>query len=623
MRRWRWIARLNPVVLLVVVLAAFAASARVGGGESYNSGRSSGGSDDLGEAIFGCIFQIVIQLVFDHPVVGIPLLLICIGAYLYFQHQSAGPATRRVIDQAEAERRTTTSTSAVERWIGALKAKDPAFELLAFLDRTNAIFHQVQAAWFQRNLEPVRRYLSDATWQRLACQLRLLDRQGIRDATADFKVLDLQIIGLEQTDFFDTLHIRIKASARDEDVPSSFTDEQAIAAAMKKAPEQFIEVWSFVRKPGAQTKNEALLQGKCPSCGAPFSGGAANQCEYCKAIVNSGTFDWVLAEITQGSEYGASHQAAEGMARLRQKDSGLNLETLEDRASLCFWKWIDAQSSGDSNQLARVASPPFTARLKDDLEGLKAQNRRKVFLECAVGAVDTRCFTQDNGFDLAHVEIRWSARLGLVTEGTKPGDLPSVPNRWVFVLERKIGATTPTGNGMASFRCPNCGASLTDNGLVTCEFCGTALATGEKDWVLHEAMTWEAWLANGYQRASTVQAPRLGDRIPSREERERLLYVMAAMAKADGVVDQRERQLLKMCSTRWGVPWANVEMALNAGPQLFDRLVKQGSTEAEQFLRELVQMALVDGKIDRKERQLLEAAAQHLGVAQALPGMIG
>ncbi len=622
MRRWRWIARLNPVVLLVVTLVAFAAYARVGGGESFDSGRSGGG-DDLGDAIFGCIFQMLIELAFDHPVIGIPLLLCFVGGYLWFQHQSAGPATRRAIDQAEAERRTTTSTTAVERWIAALKTKDPAFELLPFLDRTNALFLQVQTAWFQRNLEPVRRFLSDATWQRLVTQLRLMERQGVRDALTDVRVLDLQIIGLEQTEFFDTLHIRVKAIARDDEAPATFTDAQAIELASKKTPEQFVEVWSFVRKPGAQTKAGALHEGKCPSCGAPFSGGASNACEYCKAVVNSGTFDWVLAEITQGSEYGASHQAAEGIARLRQKDAGLNLETLEDRASLCFWKWIDAQSAGDAKQIARVASAPLRAQLEEELESLKAQGRRKVFLECAVGAVETRCFTQDNGFDLAHVEIRWSARLGLAAAGQKPGNLPSVPNRWVFVLERKSGAVTPTGNGMASFRCPGCGAPLTDNGLVTCEFCATPLATGEKDWVLHEALSWEAWLARGYQHFSTVQAPRLADRVPSREERERLLYVMAAMAKADGVVDQRERQLLKMCADRWSVPWANVEMALNAGPQLFERLVQQGSTEAEQFLKQLVQMALVDGKIDRKERQLLEAAAQHLGVPQALSGMIG
>jgi tellurite resistance protein len=89
---------------------------------------------------------------------------------------------------------------------------------------------------------------------------------------------------------------------------------------------------------------------------------------------------------------------------------------------------------------------------------------------------------------------------------------------------------------------------------------------------------------------------------------------MAAMAKADGVVDEKEKALLKMASERWSVPWANVELALNAPPDsLFSKLIVKGSSEAESFMRELVQVALADGKIDAKEKKLLEAAAAHLG----------
>ena len=40
----------------------------------------------------------------------------------------------------------------------------------------------------------------------------------------------------------------------------------------------------------------------------------------------------------------------------------------------------------------------------------------------------------------------------------------------------------------------------------------------------------------------------------------------------------------------------------------------KGTPEAEHFMHELVTMALIDGKIDRSERKMLEAAAQHLGV---------
>ncbi|MFY1830351.1 hypothetical protein ACN47A_30845, partial [Myxococcus fulvus] len=102
----------------------------------------------------------------------------------------------------------------------------------------------------------------------------------------------------------------------------------------------------------------------------------------------------------------------------------------------------------------------------------------------------------------------------------------------------------------------------------------------------------------------------------------RLIYMMAAIASADGTVTAAERRLLKLCAERWNVEWSQVEMALNAGPQLFDRLVARGSPEAEVFLRNIVEMALVDGRIDRKERRMLESAAAHLGLQEKLASLI-
>jgi hypothetical protein len=90
----------------------------------------------------------------------------------------------------------------------------------------------------------------------------------------------------------------------------------------------------------------ARLQGHCPNCGAEFTGGATNTCEFCGAIVNSGNYDWVLSEITQGSEFVGANAAVDGLARARQTDPELTTELLEERAALIFWRWVDAQVAG-------------------------------------------------------------------------------------------------------------------------------------------------------------------------------------------------------------------------------------------------------------------------------------
>jgi tellurite resistance protein len=482
-------------------------------------------------------------------------------------------------------------------------------------------------------------------------------------------VMEVELIGLEQSQWFDTVHLRVRARMRDTDVEASASEAQALAAARRAPSEAFTEVWSFVRKPGVTTRlGQDVFQGKCPQCGAPFAGGAANRCEHCGAIVNSGNYDWTLSEITQGVEHVPSYAQVDNLMEARETDPALNLEMLEDRASLLFWKWIDAQSRASSSKLHKVAAPAFIAQVDQELEALGQRQQRKVFLECAVGGVTVRGFERGtDGFDHVEVEVRWSARMGLAPLQGKPSRLPTVPQRWVFTMMRRQGARTNTDNGMSTDRCPQCNAPLTDSAATTCDYCGTELGSGMQDWVLLTADSFEAWNARAQRRfdqtpsrrapgrrraipleegsatgtpqvvrgtgaqqfqavhgGSSPEGPaRVDDVITDPQERQRLLYMMAALAASDGTVDKAERKLLELCARRWSVPWSNVEMALNAGPNLFTRLVQRRTPEAEVFLHHLVEMALVDGKIDRKERQMLEFAAGHLDLRDRLTELLG
>ncbi|RKH29281.1 hypothetical protein D7Y13_24315 [Corallococcus praedator] len=641
-RPWQWSPGPSTVLALLVLALPLVALARGGGGEHYTSGRdrSSGGGGGDGLPLW-LLFDLV-RMIFLYPKVTLPLLLIGGALYwIYKRNLHPTATTQRALDQREAEARTEVSGRDVQGWTNALKLKDPSFELQPTLDKVRWLFLELQKSWFRRDMTPVRPFLSDATWQRFNVQLQLMKAQGVRDALADIQVQDVQLIGLHQTAWYDSIHVRVRASIRDTDVPADQTDAQAMAAAKKVAAESFTEVWTFVRKPGAQTRiGEDLFQGKCPNCGAPYKGGASNTCEFCNAVVNSGNYDWTLAEITQGVEHVRHHKQVDGLMQARADDPALNLEMLEDRASLLFWKWIDAQSRNETQRLSKVANAEVITRLSSELEELGKRGRRRVFLECAVGAVDVRALeVHPESFDEAQVEIRWSARMGIGPVNERPPSLPTVPQRWVFTLVRRHGAKTNTDTGMSTDRCPQCNAPLTTSGANTCEFCGTVLGNGERDWVLASALPFESWNVRQDQRHSAasvrrqqareetrgaVVAPTDGDRVMTdQKERERLLYMMASIAAADGEVSNAERRLLKLCAERWSVSWANVEMALNAGPQLFERLVPRGSPEAEVFLRHIVEMALVDGRIDRKERKMLEIAAQHLGLESRLPALLG
>jgi uncharacterized tellurite resistance protein B-like protein len=636
--------RLVPLLLL---LLASPAGARVGGGQHYSSspshsssssssshrsGSSGGGSwgggsswngQGGGGSDLGLLFFFV-----NHPLFTLALVAVAIVVWrAYARSFGATATTQRALEQADFRNATPVSSRDISAWVDALQRQDPGFDLVAFLDQAKMLFLAVQTAWARRDLGSVRRDLSDATFQRLRVQLDLLERQGIRNVTADMAVVDVAVVGLEQTQAFDTLQVRIRAQARDLDLPASLPEAQALAAVQRAPREPFVEIWSFVRRPGTRSRSQGpLAPGNCPNCGAPFDGGAAGNCSYCGAIVNSGAYDWVLSEITQGLEAGAAPPEVPGLAELRAADPALSLEVLEDRASLLFWRWIDAQARAEPGRLAKLATPALLQELSADVSALQQRGRVRAFLQTAVGSVTARSFELGEAQTLAYLEIRWSAQMGIVPAGAPAGTLATLPQRWIFTLERRPSVRTDAARGMATSRCGNCGAPITDSIEPTCEHCGSLLNDGAHDWVLSRAQPIEAWATS--PQMVTAARPVSAALEPGRDvvldasERQRLLYLMSAMAAADGAVDDRERRMLKLCAERWGVPFANVELALRADPALFERLMPQNGRGGETFLRSLVQIALVDGKVDRQERRLLETTAARLGLSEHLPELL-
>jgi|CXWL01.1.fsa_nt_gi hypothetical protein len=472
-----WIHRPRVFVAAFVCLGVvLPALARVGSGEHYVSDSDS---DSDGSGGLGWVADMLIWLVIRHPRVGIPVVIVVVLVAWWVKRNRGSVAAQRAAATVTAEQRTLVSGTQVDEWVAQLKSKDPAFALLPFLDRAREIFLRAQDAWFRRDLSSVRPFLSDANFQRLTVQQLLMAQQGIRDAICDVEVLDLRLIGCSATAHFDTANVLVKARLRDADAPANATDAEAITLAKQCPPETFLEVWSFVRKPGAVTKpGQDVLSGKCPQCGAPYLGGASNKCDHCGAVVNSGLYDWTLAEVTQGQEHRGPHARVAGLDEAMAKDPGLCVEVLEDRASLCFWKWIEAQASLSPNALAKVATPELLAATVG--EG----RARRFYYECAVGSVDASRLSAQSDWQQLEVEIRWSARIAASLEEARSAPPGSTPQRWLFTFRRKAGAQTAVGTGLATSRCPGCGAPLSDNGSPQCEYCGQALASGERDWVL-------------------------------------------------------------------------------------------------------------------------------------------
>ena len=356
--------------------------------------------------------------------------------------------------------------------LAELRKHDPEFEPMSFLSRTKTVVAKVNEAWLSGTMGPARRVISDGVYVRFSTQLELLRAQGLRNMMADWRVVSADLLAAVADQQWDTVHVKIVGEARDRDVAVTLSPSEALAQTKKAELSQYHEVWSFVRRRGKHSKKGIpALEGKCPSCGADLPLGEVVKCEYCKALVNSGEHDWVLAEITQPEEWRADPAVGEisGLSELRERDVSVSRQEIEDRASVIFWKWIEAKATKKHDKLNRFCvSPPSSPSEVAELELGPAQ-----LSQVAVGSAELESVLTGGEQDYAYVEIMWSASV----DGKEPQSFTHV-----FALGRSANAKSR--NGLSSLDCSECGGPLAGSDAVTCQYCGTRLSGGKREWAL-------------------------------------------------------------------------------------------------------------------------------------------
>jgi uncharacterized membrane protein len=351
-----------------------------------------------------------------------------------------------------------------------LRARDPGLTEESIVAHVRPMADMLRGAWSGGDMRPARAFVSDGVFSRFQVQLALMVQENRRNVMSDARVLVVTIEAVEDAAPLDVVHVRMTAEARDTEVPMNASPEQIQRALSQARVKPYTEVWSLVRRSGAQTKSADFAVGRaCPSCGAPLDQGEIIKCKYCQALVCSGEHDWVLAEITQLEEWRGLGLPPPGLDVLKARDPGSAREVLKDRASFLFWKWVQAGRAGAVVPLRKYAAAGFLASGAhlDWTQGAVdiAVGGAEVF-RCDVGASD--------GTDRAHVAVTWSARFG--------GSRSFTTRRTAMVLARKSGVVSRLS--MTSLVCQACGAPLVESDSTRCDHCGTELAAGDQAWVL-------------------------------------------------------------------------------------------------------------------------------------------
>lgn len=615
----------NWLLCLVCLLAGISilyvacpsiAWARAGGGESFGGGGSGGGSGGgFGGGGFGGGFPSGgsysggggegIPL---PPQIAIPLIILIIVVIIISSQQVQQQHVTRTIRRGRQRQGDREQQEAIQQ----IQQRDPAFSLAAFCQRAQMAFGKIQTAWSEQNLSPVRPFLSDGIFERFSLQIGMQQAIGIRNVMEQVRIVQAEAAALFSTSQFDTIHVRIQAVATDYN--ADLKTGHKIAGSEHTGP--FTEIWSFCRRPGAVSlKGAGAIEGHCPRCGSTLNIVDVAKCDSCGAQVNSGEYDWVLAEITQESEWQvpAAEQHLPGVVELSAADPGFNLQHIEDRVSVMFWRLRAAEFYRDEKYAAPVLTPEFRQTLITSMN-----SNSRYWKEPAVGQVEMIAAQPvENGREQLRVMVRWSGTLIDRVSGRETVLREQTIYTQAYLLVRQAGVKTNPAGAFTSAGCPNCGAPISVNETGECTYCGASLTNGQFDWVLSAIDRYSPELAHEHaanvtdvRSRSAKVVPETGTELP--------LTILANVMLIDGNLDDREYRALQRLGARGHLT-----------PEQVDRMIQQARVaeisipvpdnpqQARSNLDQLIQAVLVDGQISREEIRLVNEYAQRINLSAA------
>jgi uncharacterized tellurite resistance protein B-like protein len=316
------------------------------------------------------------------------------------------------------------------------------------------------------------------------------------------------------------------------------------------------------------------------------------------------------------------------LVQLQQRDPAINLQALEDRASVVFWRLATADRTGQIEPLRKAALPQFAQHYRAALASF--DGARRYVGERGVGSVHVVAFTHDEAWDRAMVAVRWSGTWFTIAAGQAPRRTDQQAlMRTLLVLWRKSGTLTDAGLSISSAHCPNCGAPETDSASDTCDFCGAILNDGSRNWALAQVLPLAASEAQQLLDSAAAQGSALpGDGAISAPAAARdglfdgappdagLLAWMIKMSLADGQVNQAEQQRLAHAAMRRNSPPQQLGTLLNTARNgTMDIAEPQNPAQVRQWLSVLAGQALADGQISPQEQTLLARLASRHGLS--------
>lgn len=265
-------------------------SSRRSSSSSYSGSSSSGGRMSLGGYIFFIILAIVVYSVIKKKA------------------KQEGKSVSEVVEElkrgankaiGELEDAAKTGASAVNRpGLAQLKADDPFFNADKFEAWTNEVFMNLQRAWTTKDWKIIRPFESEELFREHSQQLQEYIDNGTTNVIGRVGIKQTEIADYSRDDKCEYLTVQLYVTHLD------YIKEDATGKIITGDQNKLWEMMytmKFMRTLGTKTPEAGIGEmniTNCPNCGAPTEVTSAGECEYCRSVITTGAYNWVLIEYT-------------------------------------------------------------------------------------------------------------------------------------------------------------------------------------------------------------------------------------------------------------------------------------------------------------------------------------
>ncbi|MDA3850777.1 MAG: TIM44-like domain-containing protein [Spirochaetaceae bacterium] len=598
--RQRFIRVISIIIIIMLALSAgslFARAGGAGGGGGYSGG--SGGSSDGGAIIY---ILIIIFRSLPFPINWIFLIGLIVAVVAFGKKKTADS---QAFQNYPAPPRESQDTQ-----FKILDIPGAPFDKTQFLSKVEMAFREIQRGWSEQKLTGARRYMTDGIYQRFLTQFKMMDLLKQQNILKNLEVQRIWIDKAESQGSYQIVHCGIQAKVTDQFKSESFSQFNSISR------ESFIEYWTFLRRNNASGA-DLYSSVKCPNCGAPLEEENLDvvSCPFCSTLLNNGSFDWVLSEITQSSDWAASKTGLRKVEQVASKirsniaQEDFSVQLLEDKASNAFLQIKTAMTTGEPELMHRFVTQDFYQRLMDSGKDRNIAYNRLFLNHVTLIAAENRADR-----DILYVDIDYSGQRVELRQGKRPKLLDSymLLHRQVVQMER----TPPTGKAKGSLygdSCPSCGSPVQKTGALECPSCGELYNSGKWDWVISDIMSLQEYQNRRSQTDISLGVDKLDSLLSHKD------YVMnnlAFMIAADGVFDEKEKSLAQQICNKLGFSFDQLQPLFESAKtgKLMIRMPEDSSNQVKIF-KLMEKMAHADNQLSSQEQAILEEVKMRYGIA--------